>query len=101
MVRDYEDGIYSDDRNLHEMIKRNKKQKILELGLTYSLVTQFTSFIAIEKRNQKEEQEEDGEPVEPPPTIAMIVEAASVDSLPYMAWKDISATMVLQFPPWS
>jgi len=39
-----EDGNYDEDRVKHEIIKRQRKEKIIELSIQYSLVTQFTSF---------------------------------------------------------
>ncbi len=67
MVRDYEGGSYHEDRAQHDSLRRGMKQQIVSLGCTYSLVTEFTSFVAIESRqderdgkegNSKEKQED-------------------------------------------
>ena len=35
-----------------QMLKKNRKNYIIELSKEYSIVTQFTSFVAIEKREK-------------------------------------------------
>ena len=35
-----------------QMLKKNRKNYIIELSQEYSIVTQFTSFVAIEKREK-------------------------------------------------
>uniref|UniRef100_A0A670HY83 Poly [ADP-ribose] polymerase n=1 Tax=Podarcis muralis TaxID=64176 RepID=A0A670HY83_PODMU len=49
-IRDYEQGILDEDETEHEMKKQLLKSQIIELSLKNSIVTQFTSFVAIEKR---------------------------------------------------
>jgi poly [ADP-ribose] polymerase len=81
MIRDWEDGNYDKDALLHEIIKRKRKEEIIKLSIQYSLVTQFTSFVAIEKR-------EKGEEVREGPTIEELVQKETVDALPYVGWQE-------------
>ncbi|CAG5134171.1 unnamed protein product, partial [Candidula unifasciata] len=50
VIRDWEDGVLSNDRTQHEMAKMDLKNYIIDLSKKYSIVTQFTSFIAVENR---------------------------------------------------
>jgi len=76
---------YSDDPVEHELLKKQRKKQIIELGCKYSLVTPFTSFVAIEERTP-------GEPVPAnAPPLSELVQKEEVDLLPYMAWKTENA----------
>uniref|UniRef100_A0A8C5M043 Poly [ADP-ribose] polymerase n=1 Tax=Leptobrachium leishanense TaxID=445787 RepID=A0A8C5M043_9ANUR len=50
LIRDYEDGILHEEEDENEMQKQLRKSEIINLSKEYSIVTQFTSFIAVEKR---------------------------------------------------
>uniref|UniRef100_A0A8C8SAU3 Poly [ADP-ribose] polymerase n=1 Tax=Pelusios castaneus TaxID=367368 RepID=A0A8C8SAU3_9SAUR len=50
LIRDYEDGILHENEMEHEMKKHTLKSLIINLSLENSIITQFTSFVAIEKR---------------------------------------------------
>ncbi|EFA82859.1 type A von Willebrand factor domain-containing protein [Heterostelium album PN500] len=80
MIREYNDGSYSDSKLQHDLIKMNKKQDIIDLSIKYSIVTEFTSFVAIEKR-------EKGEVAKPQPNMMEIVEQTVVDTLPYISFE--------------
>ncbi|KAK2175772.1 hypothetical protein NP493_708g00019 [Ridgeia piscesae] len=82
-IRDWEEGVLADSRTEHEVTKKNRKNLILQLSTKYSIVTQFTSFVAVEKR-------EEGETFRGPcgPSIAELVQRESVDTLKYVAWDD-------------
>ncbi|KAL6044894.1 Protein mono-ADP-ribosyltransferase parp4 [Balamuthia mandrillaris] len=82
LIRDWEDGNYDQDKVRHEIIKREKKDGIIELSIRYSLVTQFTSFVAIEKREPGERIAEDA------PTMEELVRKEDVDELDYMGWEE-------------
>ena len=73
----------SEDRTQHELLKREMKKKIIDLSIQHSIVTQFTSFVAIEKR-------EDGEIFDKTsgPSIDELLSEEDVDFLSYMAYSD-------------
>ncbi|KAI8502339.1 Protein mono-ADP-ribosyltransferase parp4 [Branchiostoma belcheri] len=52
VIRDWEDGTLHVDRTHHETKKMGLKPYIISLSKEYSIVTQFTSFVAVEKREQ-------------------------------------------------
>ncbi|KAK3593675.1 hypothetical protein CHS0354_013571 [Potamilus streckersoni] len=58
IIRDWEDGLLSLDRADQEIMKATTKNMIIELSREYSIVTQFTSFVAIEKRDEDKEVDE-------------------------------------------
>ncbi|KAL3871218.1 hypothetical protein ACJMK2_039226 [Sinanodonta woodiana] len=58
IIRDWEDGLLSLDRADQEIMKATTKNLIIELSKEYSIVTQFTSFVAIEKRDEDKEVDE-------------------------------------------
>ncbi|XP_073469577.1 protein mono-ADP-ribosyltransferase PARP4 isoform X2 [Aquarana catesbeiana] len=80
-IRDYEDGILHEQEHENEMEKQKMKSFIIKLSKEHSIVTQFTSFVAVEKRSAEE-----SENVEP--NILEILSAEDVDVLPYMAYED-------------
>jgi hypothetical protein len=82
---------FSVDEVDHGAKKRETKQDIIAISKKYSIVTQFTSFVAIEKRH------EDDVVAAHIPSIAELVESHTVDQLPYMAWdKPINTPPSLQ-----
>ncbi|XP_041352469.1 protein mono-ADP-ribosyltransferase PARP4-like isoform X2 [Gigantopelta aegis] len=90
IIRDWEDGMLSSDRTRHEILKMNLKPYIIDLSTEYSIVTQFTSFVAVEKRD---EDEKAGKWTVTGPTISELVSQEVVDMLPYMSWElDAKAT---------
>ncbi|XP_055887848.1 protein mono-ADP-ribosyltransferase PARP4-like isoform X2 [Biomphalaria glabrata] len=97
VIRDWEDGMLSSDRTGHEIAKMDQKNGIIELSKQFSIVTQFTSFIAVEKR---EENEKDVLPTGP--SIKDLLNKENVDILPYMGWTkgltgdDLSLELMLQ-----
>lgn len=52
MIRDWENGVLDPDHVKHEIDKKNNKKRIIELSKDYSIVTQFTSFVAVEEREK-------------------------------------------------
>ncbi|XP_035398698.1 protein mono-ADP-ribosyltransferase PARP4 [Cygnus atratus] len=79
-IRDYEDGILHENETEHEMKKQILKNKIIHLSLEHSIITQFTSFVAVEKRDANEICPADV------PNIPEIIAKEDVDILPYMDW---------------
>ncbi|XP_070191086.1 protein mono-ADP-ribosyltransferase PARP4-like [Littorina saxatilis] len=81
IIQDWEAGLLSDDRTHHEIAKMNEKQDVIELSKQYSIVTPFTSFVAIEKRDKDEDMSQ-----RKGPSIAELVKAEAVDILDYIGW---------------
>ncbi|XP_060575380.1 protein mono-ADP-ribosyltransferase PARP4-like, partial [Ruditapes philippinarum] len=81
VITDYENGTLDDDRIKHQVIKNERKQYIIDLSKKHSIVTPYTSFVAIEDRHQDEHD------VSIIPSIADLIEKETVDILPYISWK--------------
>ncbi|XP_008690327.2 protein mono-ADP-ribosyltransferase PARP4 [Ursus maritimus] len=82
LIRDYEDGILHENETNHEMKKQILKSLIIKLSKENSLITQFTSFVAVEKRDGKE-------PPSPNiPNILELIAEEDVDFLPYISWQE-------------
>ncbi|CAL8265978.1 unnamed protein product [Lota lota] len=81
-IRDYENGTLSISQAEHEGKKAELKSFIVELSKEFSILSQFTSFVAIEKRDPQR-------PEEPELTdISKIIAEEDVDFLPYMGWNE-------------
>ena len=52
MIKDWESGLLSDDAVEGEVKKKETKADIINLSKQFSIVTQFTSFVAIEEREK-------------------------------------------------
>ncbi|XP_062605822.1 uncharacterized protein LOC134267631 isoform X2 [Saccostrea cucullata] len=78
VIRDYEDGVLSDCKVDHKMIKQERKQHIIELSKEFGIVTPYTSFIAVEERSEGEVTEG--------PSIQELLDLESVDILTYIGW---------------
>ena len=64
------------------MLKSERKQYIIDLSKTHSIVTPYTSFVAIEERKEGEDLLPTG------PSITELLEKESVDILPYIDWEN-------------
>lgn len=82
LIRDFEDGILHKDEANHEMKKQIMKSLIIKLSKENSLITQFTSFVAIEKRDDNES------PFPNTTNILELIDKEDVDFLPYMSWQE-------------
>uniref|UniRef100_H0XEX8 Poly [ADP-ribose] polymerase n=1 Tax=Otolemur garnettii TaxID=30611 RepID=H0XEX8_OTOGA len=82
LIRDYEDGILHEDETSHEMKKQILKSVIIKLSKENSLITQFTSFVAVEKRDDNES------PFPNVPNVSELIAKEDVDLLPYMSWQE-------------
>ncbi|XP_032075718.1 protein mono-ADP-ribosyltransferase PARP4 isoform X2 [Thamnophis elegans] len=79
-IREYEQGMFDKNEIQHEMKREEMKSNIIELSLKHSIVTQYTSFVAIEKREADEDQSDDTlDHFEP-------VATHNVDILPYIEY---------------
>ncbi|XP_034741908.1 protein mono-ADP-ribosyltransferase PARP4 [Etheostoma cragini] len=79
LIRDYEDGSLDANEAEHEGKKADLKRFIIELSKEFSILSQFTSFVAIEERDS--EQTEDGFT-----DIPKLIQDEDVDFLPYISW---------------
>jgi len=52
VIRDWTEGSLDSDRTQHEIVKRDRKSYIINISKEYSIVSQFTSFVAIEEREK-------------------------------------------------
>nr|XP_020145872.1 poly [ADP-ribose] polymerase 4 [Microcebus murinus] len=82
LIRDYEDGILHENETGHEMKKQILKSVIIKLSKENSLITQFTSFVAVEKRDENES------PFPIVPEVSELIAKEDVDLLPYMSWQE-------------
>ncbi|XP_062390733.1 protein mono-ADP-ribosyltransferase PARP4-like isoform X2 [Sardina pilchardus] len=81
VIRDYEDGILHMDEAEHEGKKAQMKSFIVELSKEFSVLSQFTSFVAIE--------DEKGRKLDKGFTdITKLIAEEDVDLLPHMGWED-------------
>ncbi|XP_078078208.1 protein mono-ADP-ribosyltransferase PARP4 isoform X2 [Mustelus asterias] len=83
LIGDYENGSLHTDESEHEMKKSILKSYIIELSKEYSIVTQFTSFVAVEERYKQED-------LFLHPSIQELAAKVSVDILSYMDWEEKS-----------
>ncbi|XP_074072354.1 protein mono-ADP-ribosyltransferase PARP4 isoform X2 [Macrotis lagotis] len=81
VIRDYEDGILHEDETKHEMKKQILKSLIIKLSKENSIITQFTSFVAVEKRDGNESLDPHT------PNILEFITTEDIDFLPYMDWE--------------
>ncbi|XP_026766111.3 protein mono-ADP-ribosyltransferase PARP4 isoform X3 [Pangasianodon hypophthalmus] len=81
IIRDYEDGSLGSNEAEHEGKKAELKSYIIELSKEFSILSQFTSFVAIEERDQ--EQLDSGFT-----DIPKIIAEEDVDILSYMGWTE-------------
>ncbi|XP_073702024.1 protein mono-ADP-ribosyltransferase PARP4-like [Garra rufa] len=81
IIRDYEDGILGSSEAEHEGKKAELKSYIIELSKEFSILSQFTSFVAIEEREQNELDTGFTD-------IPKIISEEDVDILPYVGWTE-------------
>ncbi|XP_022100686.1 poly [ADP-ribose] polymerase 4-like isoform X2 [Acanthaster planci] len=86
IIRDWEEGALAADRTRHEARKAEQKSYIIELSKKYSIVTQFTSFVAVEVRDKSEEGK-----VKTGVDVNDLLKKEEVDSLPYLGWQQDKA----------
>ncbi|XP_033122166.1 protein mono-ADP-ribosyltransferase PARP4-like [Anneissia japonica] len=80
IIRDWEDGTLDVDPVEHDIKKDAQKSYIIDLSKEYSIVTQFTSFVAIEERKESEVLDIFK------PSISDLVAKENVDDIPYISW---------------
>jgi poly [ADP-ribose] polymerase len=104
IIRDWDEGSLAEDRVEHEIVKHDRKAYIINLSKEYSIVTQFTSFVAVEHRDEVPIGQflvyyvecklgmvyTQSERLRKPsgPSIEELVAKEDIDILPYMGWLD-------------
>lgn len=83
MIRDWTDACLSDTAVQHAQLLRRAKTAIIELSTTYSLVSEHTSFVAVEERLPGEAAEA--------VDWAGVLAAAGVDRLVHQAFEEPSS----------
>ncbi|XP_075238699.1 uncharacterized protein LOC142334498 isoform X3 [Convolutriloba macropyga] len=83
VIRDWEsNAMLHSDKATHEFAKAEMKKTIIQLSLRHQVVTQFTSFVAIEKRTEGEEVNLDTS------FVHKIINDEDVDLLKYVGWEN-------------
>ncbi|XP_064131494.1 protein mono-ADP-ribosyltransferase PARP4 isoform X1 [Loxodonta africana] len=82
LIRDFEYGILHENETHHQMKKQVLKSLIIKISKENSLLTQFTSFVAVEKRGENEL------PFPNIPNILELIAKEDVDFLPYITWQE-------------
>ncbi|CAN0221076.1 unnamed protein product [Lampetra fluviatilis] len=80
IIQDYEDGNLHPDETQHEVMIAEMKSRIVELSKEYSIITPYTSFVAVEERDSTLADEATG------PALDELLSKESVDFLPYVGW---------------
>lgn len=103
LIDDWQYGLLSNDNNrdgdddddddqiANDLARSRLKQKIIDLSRKYSISSEYTSFLAIEDRDEKHPKQHQQQQVDIAQLLASDSDANSVDSLPYMAFDDPAA----------
>ncbi|XP_072047177.1 protein mono-ADP-ribosyltransferase PARP4-like [Amphiura filiformis] len=83
IVQDWEEGALHSDRLHHEVKKMEIQSSIVPLSMEYDIITPFTSFIAVEERQEGEDLT-----TNTGPTVAELVAKEDVDNLAFLDWQD-------------
>ncbi|XP_063679343.1 uncharacterized protein LOC134814927 isoform X2 [Bolinopsis microptera] len=83
MIDDYVNGVMSEDQRLHESQQRKRKDEIISLSLEHSVISPFTSFVAVEERGE-------GEVVQKTVDVETLLSEIRVDCIPYVGYSDVS-----------
>ncbi|XP_006832122.1 PREDICTED: poly [ADP-ribose] polymerase 4-like [Chrysochloris asiatica] len=89
LIRDFEYGVLHEDETHHQMKKQTLKSLIIKISKENSLLTQFTSFVAVEKRDENES------PLPNIPTILELIAKEDVDFLPYITWEEEQSDAIM------
>eukprot|EP01059_Diplonema_ambulator_P004215 TRINITY_DN13917_c0_g1_i1.p1 TRINITY_DN13917_c0_g1~~TRINITY_DN13917_c0_g1_i1.p1 ORF type:complete len:1934 (+),score=336.58 TRINITY_DN13917_c0_g1_i1:55-5802(+) len=85
IIKDWESGIYAATPEEDAAQKNAFKEKLIQLGIEYNLVTKFTSMVAIEDRTEEEKAGVRGDVGTP--SIAELSSLVVVDNLPEQVFK--------------
>ncbi|KAL0963604.1 hypothetical protein UPYG_G00308500 [Umbra pygmaea] len=81
VIRDYEDGSLHMNEAEHEEKKAELKSFIIELSKDFSILSQFTSFVAIEERDSMQTDVGFTD-------VPKLISGEDVDFLPYLSWQE-------------
>ncbi|XP_056145219.1 protein mono-ADP-ribosyltransferase PARP4 isoform X2 [Lampris incognitus] len=81
IIKDYEDGSLNTNEAEHEGMKAELKSFIVDLSKEFSILSKFTSFVAIEERDPQQ-------PEQGFTDISKLIMEEAVDILPYIGWMD-------------
>ncbi|XP_071477881.1 protein mono-ADP-ribosyltransferase PARP4-like [Diadema antillarum] len=84
LVREWEIGSFDRDHMAHETRMYDLKPFLTELSIALSIVTPFTSFVAVEERDS--EKQDRGEP----PNVAELIHMISSDDLTSLPWQEVA-----------
>ncbi|CAF3916857.1 unnamed protein product [Rotaria sordida] len=82
IIDDYENGLLHMNESENELFKVQHKQDLIDLSINYSVVSSYTSFVAIEERDMKKEKQAFQSGVR----LLDVMLDRNVDLLPYMEW---------------
>ena len=88
LIDDWQYGILcGDDKIQNDLSKLKLKEKIVSLSVKYSITSEYTSFLAIEDRDDEEKR---GKKLNQDSTLNMsdLLMRESIDILPYMGYED-------------
>ena len=88
LIDDWQYGILcGDDKIQNDLSKLKLKEKIISLSVKYSISSEYTSFLAIEDRDDEEKR---GRKLNQDSTLSMsdLLMRESIDILPYMGYED-------------
>ncbi|CAF4775777.1 unnamed protein product [Rotaria sp. Silwood1] len=87
IIDDYDNGLLHIDESENELMKVQYKQDLIDLSIKHSVVSAYTSFVAIEERDTKT----DAKTLQPGVRLLDVMLDRDVDLLPYIGWDgDIS-----------
>jgi len=82
VIRDWDSGVLDKEKAEHKLVRRDRKQDVIRLSIQYNIVTQFTSFVAIEHRDKNEDLSK-----LQALKIADLLGEEEVDKLAYIGWE--------------
>ncbi|CAF1056543.1 unnamed protein product, partial [Adineta ricciae] len=93
IIDDYANGLLDADESENELIKVQYKRDLIDLSIKHSVVSAYTSFVAIEERDTKSNVENH----QPGVRLLDIMLESDTDLLPYMGWDgDVSNASLMK-----
>ncbi|CAF4643940.1 unnamed protein product [Rotaria sp. Silwood1] len=90
IINDYENGLLHVNESENELIKVQCKRDLIDLSIKHSVVSEYTSFVAIEERDAKT----DRQIRQPGVRLLDVMLDRDVDLLPYIEWYGDVSTLV-------
>ncbi|CAF4085880.1 unnamed protein product [Rotaria sp. Silwood2] len=91
IIDDYDNGLLNVDESENELIKVQYKRDLIDLSIKHSVVSAYTSFVAIEERNVKT----DIKTLQPGVRLLEVMLERDADLLPYMGWDGDASNLTL------